>query len=58
MSSLSLSLLQHEPKSKKNGRISQHYKSSLSGTFHLYPVSIIYYSHHGNWDMRYLKLLV
>ena len=33
--------LQHEPKSRKNGRISQHYKASLTGTFDLYPVSVI-----------------
>ena len=31
--------LQHEPKSQKNGRISQHYKASLTDTFDLYPVS-------------------
>ena len=33
--------LQHEPKSQKNGRISQHYKASLTGTFDLYPVSYV-----------------
>ena len=32
--------IQHAPQSQKNGRISQHYKSSLSGTFNLYPVSV------------------
>lgn len=31
--------IQHEPKSQKNGRISQHYKASLTQTFELYPVS-------------------
>ena len=31
--------VQHEPQSQKNGRISQHYKASLSQTFDLYPVS-------------------
>lgn len=31
--------VQHEPKSQKNGRISQHYKASLTDTFDLYPDS-------------------
>ena len=30
---------QHEPKSQKNGRISQHYKASLTDTFDHYQVS-------------------
>ena len=32
--------VQHAPQSQKNGRISQHYKASLSQTFDLYPVSL------------------
>ena len=32
--------IQHAPLSQKNGRISQHYKASLTQTFDLYPVSI------------------
>ena len=31
--------IQHAPQSQKNGRISQHYKASLTQTFDLYPVS-------------------
>ncbi|XP_064386754.1 protein O-linked-mannose beta-1,2-N-acetylglucosaminyltransferase 1-like [Halichondria panicea] len=31
--------IHHEPKSQKNGRISQHYKASLSQTFDLYPTA-------------------
>ena len=31
----------HEPQSQKNGRIAQHYKASLTTTFHTYPVSVI-----------------
>ena len=30
---------QHEPKSQKNGRISQHYKASLTDSFDHHPVS-------------------
>lgn len=33
----SIRAIQHEPKSQKNGRISQHYKASLTETFDLYP---------------------
>lgn len=33
--------IQHAPQSQKNGRISQHYKSSLSQMFDLYPVSLV-----------------
>lgn len=31
----------HEPASQKNGRISQHYKASLTKTFDVFPVSIL-----------------
>ena len=31
---------QHEPKSQKNGRISQHYKASLTDSFDHHPVSL------------------
>ena len=33
--------IQHAPQSQKNGRISQHYKASLSQMFDLYPVSLV-----------------
>ena len=33
--------IQHAPQSQKNGRISQHYKASLSQVFDLYPVSLV-----------------
>lgn len=32
----------HEPQSQKNGRISQHYKSSLTKTFDTHPVSVTF----------------
>ena len=41
---LGLMGIQHTPLGKKNARVSQHYKASLTATFDLHPVGLIRFS--------------